>query len=45
MQIFNEAYSDTVIDFTLYHEHFTFESCYVEHLMNYYGIAYKKVFL
>ena len=43
LDIFIEAYTDTVIEFQLYMDYFSHECQEIEAIMNYYEIAFKKV--
>ena len=40
---FVESYSDTVISFSLFMDHFCSESQKINSKMNYYGVSFKRV--
>ncbi|KAL4499828.1 hypothetical protein ABPG72_015177 [Tetrahymena utriculariae] len=44
LDIFVEAYSDTVIEFKLYGEHFDYKTQTIDAILNYYQVSYTRMF-
>eukprot|EP00825_Cyclidium_porcatum_P026956 TRINITY_DN28979_c0_g2_i2.p1 TRINITY_DN28979_c0_g2~~TRINITY_DN28979_c0_g2_i2.p1 ORF type:complete len:320 (+),score=50.32 TRINITY_DN28979_c0_g2_i2:195-1154(+) len=43
LQVFIEAYSDTIIELTLYMEHTCYQCQLIESILNFYGVSFKKI--